>query len=85
MARSQHICNCKYTSYAKVFFVFLPGSISKEWPHIVLANCDFEGETVSVSPDSHLRSAGRTWAAKAPSENEGGGGQGQMCKKVCKS
>ena len=31
-------------THANVFFVFLPGSISKEWCHIVLANCDFDRE-----------------------------------------
>ena len=30
-------------THANVFFVFLPGGISKECRHIVLANCDFEG------------------------------------------
>ena len=29
--------------YANVFFVFLPGGISKEWRHIVSANCEFKG------------------------------------------
>ena len=27
-----------------MFFVFLPGGISKEWRHIVSANCDFDRE-----------------------------------------
>ena len=30
-------------THANVFFVFLPGGISKEWRHIVSANCDFGG------------------------------------------
>ena len=30
-------------THANVFFVFLAGGISKEWRHIVLANCHFEG------------------------------------------
>ena len=30
-------------THANVFFVFLPGGISKEWRHIVSANCDFQG------------------------------------------
>ena len=30
-------------THANVFFVFLPGGISKEWRHIVSANCDFKG------------------------------------------
>ena len=30
-------------THANVFFVFLPGSISKECHHILSANCDFEG------------------------------------------
>ena len=30
-------------THANVFFVFLPGGISKECHHIVSANCDFEG------------------------------------------
>ena len=30
-------------THANVFFVFLPGGISKECRHIVSANCDFEG------------------------------------------
>ena len=31
-------------THANVFFVFLPAcGISKEWRHIVSANCDFEG------------------------------------------
>ena len=76
-------------THASVFFVFLPGGISKEWRHIVSANCDFEGETSPIVPMftglsgtakiaheshndvrrlcwRHLRSAGRTWPAKAP-------------------
>ena len=32
-------------THANVFFVFLPGGISKEWRQIVSSNCDFEGET----------------------------------------
>ena len=35
---------------ANVFFVFLSGGISKEWRHIVSANCDFDRETT-----------GKTW------------------------
>ena len=35
-------------THANVFFVFLPGGISKEWRHIVSANCDFEGETLPI-------------------------------------
>ena len=31
-------------THPNVFFVFLPGGISKEWRQIVSANCDFEGE-----------------------------------------
>ena len=80
-------------THANVFFVFLPGGISKEWRQIVSANCDFEGETSPIVPMftglsgntwetakiahkshndvrrlcwRHLRSAGRTWAAKGP-------------------
>ena len=80
-------------THVNVFFVFLPGGISKEWRHIVSANCDFQGETGPIVPMftglsgntwetakiaheshndvrrlcwRHLRSAGRTWAAKAP-------------------
>ena len=30
------------STHANVVFVFLPGGISKEWRHIVSANCDFE-------------------------------------------
>ena len=80
-------------THANVFFIFLPGGmISKEWCHIVLANCYFEGETGPIVPMftglsgntwqtakiaheghndvsrlcwRHLRSAGRTWPAKA--------------------
>ena len=37
-------------THANVFFVFLPGGISKEWRHIVSANCDFEGETGPIVP-----------------------------------
>ena len=29
-------------THANVFFVFLPGGISKEWRHIVSTNCDFD-------------------------------------------
>ena len=36
------------TTHANVFFVFLPGGISKECRHIVSANCDFEGETLPI-------------------------------------
>ena len=47
-------------THANVFFVSLPGGISKEWRHIVLANCDFEGETGPIVPmfTGHL---GNTW------------------------
>ena len=31
-------------THANVFFVFLPGGISKEWRHIVSANCHFDRE-----------------------------------------
>ena len=31
-------------THANVFFVFLPGGISKKWRHIVSANCDFDRE-----------------------------------------
>ena len=37
-------------THANVFFVFLPGGISKEWRHIVSANCHFEGETNPIVP-----------------------------------
>ena len=37
-------------THANVFFVFLPGGISKEWRHIVSANCDFDGETLPIVP-----------------------------------
>ena len=80
-------------THANVFFVFLPGGISKECRHIVSANCDFEAETGPTVPMftglsgntwetakiahgshndvrhlcwRHLRSDGRTWAAKGP-------------------
>ena len=83
-------------THANVFFVFLPGGISKEWRHIVSANCHFDRqslpclgkftglsgktwETPKIAHESHndvrhmrgqcwchLRSAGQTWAAKAP-------------------
>ena len=36
-------------THANVFFVFLPGGISKEWQR-VSANCDFEGETGPIVP-----------------------------------
>ena len=29
-------------THANVFFVFLPGCISKEWRQIVSSNCDFD-------------------------------------------
>ena len=37
-------------SHANMFFVFLPGDISKEWSQIVSTNCDFEGETGPIVP-----------------------------------
>ena len=33
-------------THANVFFVFLPGGISKEWRHIVLANCHFDRQSL---------------------------------------
>ena len=36
-------------TYANMFFVFLPGGISKEWRHIVSANCEFEGGNLADS------------------------------------
>ena len=36
-------------THANVFFVFLPGGISKEWHHIVSANCDFDREPLPMS------------------------------------
>ena len=36
-------------THANVFFVFLPGGISKEWRHIVSANCDFDSEPLPMS------------------------------------
>ena len=32
-------------THANVFFVFLPGGISKEWRHIVSANCHFDRQS----------------------------------------
>ena len=34
-------------THANVFFVFLPGGISKEWRQIVSANCDFDREPLT--------------------------------------
>ena len=36
-------------THANVFLVFLPGGISKEWHHIVSANCDFAREPLPMS------------------------------------
>ena len=36
-------------THANVFFVFLPGGISKEWRHIVSANCDFDRQPLPMS------------------------------------
>ena len=33
-------------THANVFFVFLPGGISKEWRHIVSANCHFDRQSL---------------------------------------
>ena len=35
-------------THANMFFVFLPGGISKEWRHIVSANCDFDREPLPM-------------------------------------
>ena len=43
-----------------MFFVFLPGGISKEWRHIVLSNCYFEGETGPIVP-MFTGLSGNTW------------------------
>ena len=43
-----------------MFFVFLPGGISKEWHHIVSANCDFEGGTGPIVP-IFTGLSGNTW------------------------
>ena len=47
-------------THANVFFVFLPGGISKEWLHIVSANCDFEGEILPIVP-MFTGLSGNTW------------------------
>ena len=47
-------------THANVFFVFLPGGISKEWHQIVSANCDFEGETGPIVP-MFTGLSGNTW------------------------
>ena len=47
-------------THANVFFVFLAGVISKEWRHIVSANCDFEGETLPIVP-MFTGLSGNTW------------------------
>ena len=43
-----------------MFFVFLPGGISKEWRHIISANCNFEGETLPIVP-MFTGLSGNTW------------------------
>ena len=50
-------------THANVFFVFLPGGISKEWRHIVSANCYFEGETGPIVPmfTAITGLSGNTW------------------------
>ena len=69
LARSQHICNCKYT-YPRVLCLLPCSGISKEWRHIDSANCDFDreplpclcmytglsvktGETAKIAHESH--------------------------------
>ena len=47
-------------THANVFFVSLPGGSSKEWRHIVSANCDFEGETLPIVP-MFTPFSGNTW------------------------
>ena len=47
-------------THANVFFVFLPGGISKEWRQIVSANCDFETETGPIVP-MFTGLSGNTW------------------------
>ena len=58
MTRSQHIATVN--THVNVFFVFLPGGISKEWRHIVSANCYFEGETGPIVP-MFTGLSGNTW------------------------
>ena len=48
-------------THANVFFVFLPGGISKEWRDIVSANCYFEGETGPIVPIMFTGLSGNTW------------------------
>ena len=47
-------------THANVFFVFLPGGISKEWRQILSANCDFEGEPSPIVP-MFTGLSGNTW------------------------
>ena len=49
------------STHANVFFVFLPGGISKEWRHIVSANCHFEGN-LPGQYQVFTGLSGNTWA-----------------------
>ena len=48
-------------THVNVFFVFLPGSICKEWRHIVSANCDFEGNLLGQYR-VFMGISGNTWS-----------------------